>query len=602
MGEPLLRVRSLSKTYNLDKSPELRVSAVREVSFDIHEGEFICVVGESGSGKSTLLHCIGSFEDPDPECREAVQCRRNGEYVSIWRDAGWYRQTFIGVVFQAFHLLTSLRVWQNVELPLKMRRCRLFGPDSSKRKVAVARVLDQLGLADRAQARITEISGGQGQRVAIARALVKGPALILADEPTGNLDAKTTNMIAAELRRLAREGVSVLMVTHNVPVARAYADRIIRLEDGRVVSEEEVPRPEARAQANGDHALKPAMAAPVLAGPERPSARVPVQASPRADERCETLEADAPKVDERCKLSTSEEAHQVQATSLSEGAPEPARSAEQPPPPTMPKRGSDALHQLLGSASQTLARLWRDERPRRVLARLGRVLGTLPKALRVPSCDLRPGHLLGMAVRDARESYASLVTNITAILLGATMSALLLALVFGAKQIMQDVMARIPNIEAVNVWIDYSTGEEPISQAEFNGFRTWPGVTAVVPEIKQLVYLYKDEPADYLACLVATEPGDPEVERLSLVTGNRNVDPEGWDIILTEQVAYEIDHFDPHGLVGKDIIMEMRRYDTLEAPDRAVPSKVLKFPLRVVGVVKFSPANRVYASLNLVRF
>ena len=224
------------------------------------------------------------------------------------------------------------------------------------------------------------------------------------------------------------------------------------------------------------------------------------------------------------------------------------------------------------------------------------------KGFRLPGCDMGAFDLGAFAIRDARESSVSLVSNIIAILFGTIVVALLLAVVFGADKYLQVSISKIPAIDGVNVWVDYSTGAEPMSQTDFDGLAKRPEVVAVVPEIKQIVTLYDGDPKDYWACIAATQPEDPEVERLTLVKGSCKVDPNGWDIILTEQVAAELNHFDPHGLVGKDITLELRRYDGLDDPETMKPSMVLRFPLRVVGIVKFSPGNRVYASVNLVRF
>jgi ABC-type antimicrobial peptide transport system permease subunit len=206
------------------------------------------------------------------------------------------------------------------------------------------------------------------------------------------------------------------------------------------------------------------------------------------------------------------------------------------------------------------------------------------------------------AIRDAKESSTSLITNIVAILFGTVLTALLLALVFGAGKIMNETLSRVPLIDGVNIWVDYSTGQTPITREEYESLQKYPEVETVVTDVKQLVYLYDNASMDYLACLAGTEKGDPEITHLTLVKGATEVNPDGWDVILTQQVAFELNRFDPEGLVGKNITMELRRYDTLDSPDESKPSKVIKYPLRVVGIVKFSPGNRIYTSMNVTKF
>lgn len=581
--EPILRVDALSKTYHLEKAKDLQVKALANVSFDLFDSEFVCVVGESGSGKSTLLHCLGSFEEPDTQCMDSVRYRSlEGTYISIWRNIGWYRQNFVGAVFQSFHLLSTFHVWENVEIPLLLSKSTQWEPDRERRKERVRATLDRVGIEDKWHSRIGEISGGQCQRAAIARALVKHPQIILADEPTGNLDEKTTRMIVQELRQLRNDGVAVLMVTHNLKIAEGYADRIITLRDGRVESDQPV------------HLWSPATVAiqKDSANGKRDTRSVPT--SQIASEPCESIVEQCVGGSDQLQQSVpSEEMHAADCP------PEdltPFNGSARPDIPIGPPIPFDGGRQLTrGFANSVLTGLSR-------MHGFWRRIVSLLRRLRLPGSELRLPHLLRFALRDARESYTSLFTNIMAILFGTVLSAMLLGLVFGSKEIMRTVIGKIPNIESVNVWVDYSTGAEPMTQSDVDALGKKPGVATVIPEVKQLVYMYATDPKDYLACIAGTQPGDPEVQRLTFTAGSGTVNPDGWDVILTEQVATELSYFDPHGLVGKTITMEMRRYGDLRSPEETKPTLVLKYPLNVVGIVKFSPGNRLYASMNLVRF
>lgn len=579
----ILQVHNLCKTYHLDKSKDLHVRAISEISFDLFDSEFVCVVGESGSGKSTLLHCLGSYEKPDPECTDSVQfLTENGQYASIWRNAGWYRQNFIGVVFQSFHLLPNFRLWENVEIPLLLSKSAQWEPDRSRRRTYVHSTLQQLGIGDKGQSRISELSGGECQRAAIARALVKRPKLIFADEPTGNLDEKTTGIIVEELNRLCDQGVSVLMVTHNQKIAKKYADRIITLRDGRIESDEHI---------SDSSKLRPCQEKFRRENEDKEKITV------RNSQENTTVDISSEVSDTKsvCPSLTEAAKECEKLNKLSECVPHvcSSKSKEVGIEETSPQsKKRELFHKLSTAIVRTLSKahlLW----PTTIRAL---------RRLRLPSSELRLLHLLRFALRDMRESYTSLFTNITAILFGTVLSALLLGLVFGSKEIMKNVIGKIPNIEAVSVWIDYGTGADPITKADVNTLAQKPGVLKVVSDVKQMVFLYESEPKDYYACLAGTQPGDPEVERLKFVKGSNKVDPDGWDVILTEQVATELNYFDPLGLVGKTVIMEMRRYSDLRSPEETTPKLVLKYPLKVVGIVKFSPKNRIYASMNLVRF
>jgi putative ABC transport system ATP-binding protein len=222
-GEPLLRLESINKVYGRGDGA---VHALIDVSMTVDEGEFVAVIGPSGSGKSTLMHIIGALDVPT-----------TGRYVFGGVDVSrmsevqlaGVRNRRIGFVFQQFQLLPTMSAWRNVELPLLYR-------SASDRKAAAFEALDQVGLADRVNHKPTELSGGQQQRVAIARALVTDPDLILADEPTGNLDSNSSREVLAILRRLNDEGRTVVLITHDPNVA-AIPRRVMNMSDGRLRTE-----------------------------------------------------------------------------------------------------------------------------------------------------------------------------------------------------------------------------------------------------------------------------------------------------------------------------------------------------------------------------
>jgi putative ABC transport system ATP-binding protein len=220
----VLRLEKVSKEY---AEGSQRVTALEDVSLELGEGEFVTVVGRSGCGKSTLLHLAGAMDLPT-----AGRVWITGVATSELDDAGLVRlrREAVGHIFQSFELLPTLTVAENVELPL------LLAGGAGAR----ARALECLGwveLAELAGRVPYQLSGGQMQRVAIARALVHGPKLLLADEPTGNLDTVTSNVILALLRRISRErGTAILMATHSLELIAA-ADRSIRLRDGRIAPE-----------------------------------------------------------------------------------------------------------------------------------------------------------------------------------------------------------------------------------------------------------------------------------------------------------------------------------------------------------------------------
>jgi putative ABC transport system ATP-binding protein len=216
----LIDIRSVAKVYGRG---DATVHALSDVSLTVADGEFAAVVGPSGSGKSTLMHILGCLDSPT-----SGEYWFAGEDVSRMseRQLARVRNRRIGFVFQQFHLLPSLSAWRNVELPLLYR-------SAEHRKQAALDALAQVGLADRVNHRPTELSGGQQQRVAIARALVTNPDLILADEPTGNLDSNSSREVLAILRGLHEGGRTVVLITHDPNVA-AIPRRVFTMSDGRL--------------------------------------------------------------------------------------------------------------------------------------------------------------------------------------------------------------------------------------------------------------------------------------------------------------------------------------------------------------------------------
>jgi putative ABC transport system ATP-binding protein len=230
-GPALIEVRDLVKTYQLG---EHQVQALRGVSLDIAAGEFVAVMGPSGSGKSTFMNLLGCLDTPT-----AGAYRLDGDDVSkLSRDAlAAIRNLKLGFVFQTFNLLPRMTALENVELPL------LYGATNARerRDRALAR-LREVGLESRGSHRPSQLSGGQQQRVAIARALVNEPRLILADEPTGNLDTRTSVEIMAILQRMNRAGITIVLVTHEEDIAQ-FASRIVAFRDGRLRSDTPVAAP-----------------------------------------------------------------------------------------------------------------------------------------------------------------------------------------------------------------------------------------------------------------------------------------------------------------------------------------------------------------------
>jgi putative ABC transport system ATP-binding protein len=219
---PVIQLIDVGKVYNLG---ELEVPALRSVSLRIDEGEFVAIVGPSGSGKSTLMHILGCLDVPT-----SGVFRLGGHDVESFDEdmLARVRNVFIGFVFQQFNLLAYLPAWRNVELPLVYA-----GVEPAERRERALHALEKVGLADRADHRPGELSGGQQQRVAIARALVTEPAMILADEPTGNLDSYSSADVLNLLSELHQEGRTIVLITHERDIA-ARAERTIQLHDGRI--------------------------------------------------------------------------------------------------------------------------------------------------------------------------------------------------------------------------------------------------------------------------------------------------------------------------------------------------------------------------------
>jgi putative ABC transport system ATP-binding protein len=231
MSEPLIITRDLVKEYRMES---YSITALRGVSLEIAAGEFVAVMGPSGSGKSTFMNLLGCLDTPT-----------SGDYVlagekvsELSGDAlAATRNRRIGFVFQNFNLLARTSAVENVELPLLYSRC----PAEERRRRALIR-LAEVGLAERASHHPQQLSGGQQQRVAIARALVNQPVLILADEPTGALDTRTSYELMGLLQQFNRGGMTVVLVTHERDVA-AFASRVVSFRDGHVIDDQRIARP-----------------------------------------------------------------------------------------------------------------------------------------------------------------------------------------------------------------------------------------------------------------------------------------------------------------------------------------------------------------------
>ena len=230
MAHPVVKLEDFSKVYF---GSEVEVHAVRNVSLEIQPGEFVAIMGASGSGKSTMLNTLGCLDRPT-----------SGKYLLDGVDTGTLgrndladlRNQKIGFVFQGFNLLSRTSAVENVELPLMYAR---LGLSSAEQRERALQALERVGLDDRAQHHPSQLSGGQQQRVAIARSLVNEPALLLADEPTGNLDSSTSIEIMGIFQALNQRGMTIVMVTHELDIAR-YTQRMVVMRDGRIIRDEAV--------------------------------------------------------------------------------------------------------------------------------------------------------------------------------------------------------------------------------------------------------------------------------------------------------------------------------------------------------------------------
>lgn len=226
MGMPMIQIDQLMKSYNLGGET---VHALNKVSLTIEKGEFLAIIGPSGSGKSTLMNMIGCLDRPD-----------SGEYLLDEKEIGkmsdndlaTIRNQKIGFIFQNFNLLTKLSALENVELPLIYS-----GVSVKERQKLAMESLEKVGLLDRAAHLPTQLSGGQQQRVAIARALVGSPSILLADEPTGALDSKTSLEILQVMKNLNEQGHTIILITHDLAIAK-QAKRMVRIQDGQLFENE----------------------------------------------------------------------------------------------------------------------------------------------------------------------------------------------------------------------------------------------------------------------------------------------------------------------------------------------------------------------------
>ncbi|NQZ05577.1 MAG: ABC transporter ATP-binding protein [Algicola sp.] len=219
----MITLNNLSRIY---RTSDVETTALNQINLTVNEGEFIAIMGPSGCGKSTLLSILGMLDSPS-----SGSYQFNGEDIADYSEAqlAQLRKTSIGFVFQSFNLIDELTVYENVELPLQYLKI-----SKAARKERVEAILKRMAIDHRADHLPQQLSGGQQQRVAVARAMVSNPKLILADEPTGNLDSKNGDAVMAMLRELNQDGTTVIMVTHAEKEGN-YADRLVRLLDGQIM-------------------------------------------------------------------------------------------------------------------------------------------------------------------------------------------------------------------------------------------------------------------------------------------------------------------------------------------------------------------------------
>ena len=229
----MIKVTNLSKIF---RTEEIETTALNGVSFEIKDGEFVAIMGPSGCGKSTLLNILGLLDNPTSGSYELL----GTEVANLKeKERTKFRKGNIGFVFQSFNLIDELNVYENIELPLRENielPLRYLNISAAERKQKVTEIMKRMAISHRAQHFPQQLSGGQQQRVAIARAVVAGPKLILADEPTGNLDSKNGKEVMDLLKELNAEGTTIVMVTHSQKDA-AQAQRTIDLFDGQIVSD-----------------------------------------------------------------------------------------------------------------------------------------------------------------------------------------------------------------------------------------------------------------------------------------------------------------------------------------------------------------------------
>lgn len=226
----IIEMAHLVKSYAIGDNV---VHALNDISLTVSEHEFVAIVGPSGSGKSTLMNIIGCLD-----VATSGSYKLNGQEISLYRDdeLSEFRNRMIGFIFQRFNLLNKLNAVENVELPLVYQ-----GVSAKERRERAIESLEKVGLANRMPHTPMELSGGQQQRVAIARALITNPPVILADEPTGNLDSTTGKEVMQLLQQLGKAGHTIVLITHDMGIAK-QAHRIVRIADGKLIADEEVKR------------------------------------------------------------------------------------------------------------------------------------------------------------------------------------------------------------------------------------------------------------------------------------------------------------------------------------------------------------------------